>query len=67
MSDATAWVIGERGKGAATLTDAMALIHFDEGAIAAGATMLVAGSAVFRGGAERYEANISALRSGARG
>lgn len=36
-------------------------------AIAAGATMLVAGSAVFRGGAERYEANISALRSGARG
>ncbi len=37
MSDATAWVIGERGKGAATLTDAMALIHFDEGAIAAGA------------------------------
>lgn len=36
-------------------------------AVAAGATMLVAGSAVFRGGAERYEANISALRSGARG
>lgn len=34
-------------------------------AIAAGATMLVAGSAVFRGGAENYAANISALRSGA--
>lgn len=30
--------------------------------IAAGATALVAGTAVFRGGAERYAANISALR-----
>ncbi|HEY2481571.1 MAG TPA: ribulose-phosphate 3-epimerase, partial [Caulobacteraceae bacterium] len=27
-----------------------------------GATALVAGSAVFRGGAERYAANIAALR-----
>ena len=34
-------------------------------AIAAGATMLVAGSAVFSGGPENYAANISALRSGA--
>lgn len=34
-------------------------------AIAAGANMLVAGSAVFRGGAENYAANISAIRSGA--
>ena len=34
-------------------------------AIAAGADMLVAGSAVFRGGPDRYAANISALRSGA--
>ena len=32
-------------------------------AIAAGATMLVAGSAVFRGGPQAYAANISALRS----
>jgi ribulose-phosphate 3-epimerase len=32
--------------------------------IAAGATMLVAGSAVFRGDAGAYAANISALRSG---
>ena len=32
-------------------------------AIAAGATMLVAGSAVFRGGPDAYAANISALRS----
>ncbi len=32
-------------------------------AIAAGANMLVAGSAVFRGGASAYAANISALRS----
>jgi ribulose-phosphate 3-epimerase len=30
--------------------------------IAAGATALVAGTAVFRGGAERYAANIAALR-----
>ena len=30
--------------------------------IAAGATALVAGSAVFRGGPERYAANIAALR-----
>lgn len=34
-------------------------------AIAAGANMLVAGSAVFRGGAENYASNISAIRSGA--
>lgn len=34
-------------------------------AIAAGANMLVAGSAVFRGGAENYAANINAIRSGA--
>lgn len=33
-------------------------------AISAGANMLVAGSAVFRGGANAYAANISALRSG---
>ncbi|MET0274742.1 MAG: ribulose-phosphate 3-epimerase [Phenylobacterium sp.] len=32
--------------------------------IAAGATALVAGSAVFRGGSERYAANITALRGG---
>jgi ribulose-phosphate 3-epimerase len=32
--------------------------------IAAGATALVAGSAVFRGGPERYAANIAALRGG---
>ncbi len=32
-------------------------------AIAAGANMLVAGSAVFKGGASAYAANISALRS----
>ena len=32
-------------------------------AIAAGANMLVAGSAVFRGGASAYAANISALRA----
>lgn len=32
-------------------------------AIAAGARMLVAGSAVFRGGPENYAANISALRA----
>lgn len=31
-------------------------------AISAGATVLVAGSAVFRGGAEKYAANIAALR-----
>ncbi len=31
--------------------------------IAAGATALVAGTAVFRGGAERYAANIAALRA----
>jgi ribulose-phosphate 3-epimerase len=30
--------------------------------VAAGATVLVAGTAVFRGGAERYAANIAALR-----
>ena len=30
--------------------------------IAAGATALVAGTAVFRGGAERYAANLAALR-----
>jgi len=39
--------------------------HTAPRAIAAGADMLVAGSAVFRGGAARYAANISALRSGA--
>lgn len=33
-------------------------------AIAAGANMLVAGSAVFKGGASTYAANISALRAG---
>lgn len=33
--------------------------------IAAGATVLVAGSAVFRGGESRYAANIAALRPGA--
>jgi ribulose-phosphate 3-epimerase len=32
--------------------------------VAAGATALVAGSAVFRGGPERYAANIKALRGG---
>jgi ribulose-phosphate 3-epimerase len=32
--------------------------------VAAGATALVAGSAVFRGGPERYAANIRALRGG---
>jgi ribulose-phosphate 3-epimerase len=32
--------------------------------LAAGATALVAGSAVFKGGAERYAANIKALRGG---
>jgi ribulose-phosphate 3-epimerase len=31
--------------------------------VAAGATVLVAGTAVFRGGAERYAANIAALRT----
>ena len=31
--------------------------------IAAGANVLVAGSAVFRGGADSYQANIDALRS----
>ncbi|HEX2800894.1 MAG TPA: ribulose-phosphate 3-epimerase, partial [Phenylobacterium sp.] len=30
--------------------------------VAAGATALVAGSAVFKGGAEQYAANIRALR-----
>jgi ribulose-phosphate 3-epimerase len=30
--------------------------------VAAGATALVAGTAVFRGGAEKYAANIAALR-----
>jgi len=34
-------------------------------AIAAGATMLVAGSAVFKGGPDAYAKNIRALRSGA--
>lgn len=34
-------------------------------AIAAGANMLVAGSAVFRGGADQYAANIQALRGSA--
>ncbi len=33
-------------------------------AISAGATVLVAGSAVFRGGAEKYAPNIAALRPG---
>ncbi|MEQ8177786.1 MAG: ribulose-phosphate 3-epimerase [Amphiplicatus sp.] len=33
--------------------------------VAAGATVLVAGSAVFQGGAENYAANIAALRGGA--
>ena len=31
-------------------------------AVSAGATALVAGTAVFRGGADQYAANISALR-----
>jgi ribulose-phosphate 3-epimerase len=31
-------------------------------AVAAGATALVAGTAVFRGGAQAYAANIKALR-----
>lgn len=35
-------------------------------AISAGATILVAGSAVFRGGASAYASNISALRGGSR-
>jgi len=34
-------------------------------AIAAGVNAIVAGSAVFRGGADKYAANISALRAGA--
>ena len=34
-------------------------------AIAAGVTAIVAGSAAFKGGPERYAANISALRAGA--
>ncbi len=33
--------------------------------VAAGATVLVAGSAVFQGGAKKYAANIAALRGGA--
>ena len=32
--------------------------------VAAGATALVAGTAVFKGGAEAYAANIAALRGG---
>jgi ribulose-phosphate 3-epimerase len=32
--------------------------------VAAGATALVAGSAVFKGGADAYAANIAALRGG---
>jgi len=55
-------MIDETGRDIALEVDGGVTSETAPKCIAAGATALVAGTAVFRGGAEKYAANIAALR-----
>ena len=58
------WAAGKRGQRADRNVDGGIDAATAPQAIDAGATVLVAGTAAFRGGPDQYAANIAALRGG---